>query len=116
MSQVPQTGDAVALFQKLLNTTWMGYVSDGNTPQGFTATMEAVDNEAVITTDVLVGPKGDKGDPAPLVDLQWPALSNPAELPDNLGAGDAGKGWWIGTVIYLWDGSEFHAVRPGPAG
>lgn len=119
MAQIPLTGDAVALFQTLLSATWYGIVSDGNTPGGFSATLEMVDGEAVITTDVLVGPKGDKGDPAPLVDLQWPPLESPTELVSiqaGLGPGDKGKGWWIGTVVYIWTGTEFQMVRPGPAG
>ncbi|QFG09408.1 minor tail protein [Mycobacterium phage Yuna] len=113
------TGDAVALFQTLLSATWMGIVGDGNTPGGMAATLEMVDGEAVITTDVLVGPKGDKGDPAPLVDLQWPPLESPTELvelQDELTEDDKGKGWWIGTVVYVWTGNQFQMVRPGPAG
>ncbi|AOZ61356.1 minor tail protein [Mycobacterium phage DrHayes] len=113
------TGDAVALFQTLLSATWYGIVGDGNTPGGMSATLEMIDGEAVITTDVLIGPKGDKGDPAPLVDLQWPALESPTELvelQDELGEDDKGKGWWIGTVVYVWTGNQFQMVRPGPAG
>ncbi|AHB79555.1 minor tail protein [Mycobacterium phage Validus] len=113
------TGDAVALFQTLLSATWYGIVGDGNTPGGMSATLEMVDGEAVITTDVLIGPKGDKGDPAPLVDLQWPPLESPTELvelQDELGPEDKGKGWWIGTVVYVWTGNQFQMVRPGPAG
>ncbi|ARQ95463.1 minor tail protein [Mycobacterium phage Shandong1] len=118
-TQIPLTGDAVALFQTLLSATWYGIVGDGNTPGGMSATLEMVDGEAVITTDVLVGPKGDKGDPAPLVDLQWPPLESATELvelQDELTAADKGKGWWIGTVVYVWDGAQFQMVRPGPAG
>ncbi|QFP94812.1 minor tail protein [Mycobacterium phage Marshawn] len=113
------TGDAVALFQTLMSATWYGIVGDGNTPGGMSATLEMVDGEAVITTDVLIGPKGDKGDPAPLVDLQWPPLDSPTELvelQDQLGTDDKGKGWWIGTVVYVWTGNQFQMVRPGPAG
>lgn len=116
---VPQTGDAVALFQRIMSMTFYGIVGDGNTPGGFACTMEGVDDEAVITTDVLVGPKGDKGDPAPLVDLQWPPLSQPADLDqfrDELTVDDKGKAWWIGSVVYVWTGTDFVMVQPGPAG
>ena len=115
----PQTGDAVALFQTLMSATWFGVVGDGATPGGMAATLEMVDDEAVITTDVLVGPKGDKGDPAPIVQLQWPALDDPTDLEplrDTLGTGDEGKAWWVGSVVYVWDGTTFQLVRPGPAG
>lgn len=113
------TGDAVALFQTLMSATWYGVVGDGNTPGGMAATLEMVDSEAVITTDVLVGPKGDPGDPAPLVDLQWPALEQAADLDqfrNSLTYDDKGKAWWVGTVVYVWDGTDFQMVRPGPAG
>jgi len=119
MVSIPATGDAVALFQTLMSATWYGVVGDGTTPAGMAATLEMIDDEAVITTDVLVGPKGDKGDPAPLVDLQWPPLEQAADLDQfrpSLGAGDAGKAWWIGSVVYVWDGTDFQMVRPGPAG
>lgn len=115
----PQTGDAVALFQTMMSATWYGVVGDGSTPGGMAATLEMMDNEAVITTDVLVGQKGEKGDPAPIVQIQWPALENVSDLSPiaaGLGESDAGKAWWIGSVVYVWDGSEFQMVRPGPAG
>lgn len=119
MTKIATTGDAVMLFQKFMSTTWYGIMGDGTTPAGFAATMEAVDDEAVITFDVLKGDKGEKGDPAPLVDLQWPPLEQPADLDqfrDQLGPDDKGKGWWIGTVVYVWTGTTFEMVRPGPAG
>lgn len=119
MVSVPQTGDAVALFQTLMSATWYGVVGDGATPGGMAATLEMIDDEAVITTDVLVGAKGDKGDPAPLVDLQWPPLEEAADLDQfrtSLTVEDKGKAWWIGSVVYVWDGTDFVMVRPGPAG
>jgi hypothetical protein len=114
-----QTGDAVALFQTLMSATWYGVVGDGATPGGMAATMECINDEAVITTDVLVGPKGEPGKPSPIVKLQWPALEQAADLEPirpTLGEGDAGKAWWIGTVVHVWDGKTFQMVRPGPAG
>ena len=115
------TGDAVALFQTLMSATWYGVVGDSDTPGGMAATLEMVDNEAVITTDVLIGPKGDPGEPSPIVKLQWPALESATELQPfrtQLGnnATDKGKAWWVGSVVYVWDGTDFRMVRPGPAG
>lgn len=115
----PQTGDAVALFQTLMSATWYGIVGDGTTPGGMAATLEMVDDEAVITTDVLVGAQGLPGQPAPIADMQWPALDSPTELEpirDYLTVDDKGKAWWIGSVVYIWDGEDFQMVRPGPAG
>lgn len=119
MVSVPSTGDAVALFQTLMSATWYGVVGDGATPGGMAATLEMIDDEAVITTDVLVGPQGEKGDPAPIVQLQWPALEQATDLDairDSLTAADEGKAWWIGNVVYVWTGTDFQMVRPGPAG
>ena len=113
------TGDAVALFQTLMSATWYGVVGDGNTPGGMAATLEMVDSEAVITTDVLVGPQGSPGVNAPIVDLQWPALEQAADLDQfrsGLTVDDKGLAWWVGSVVYVWDGTDFQMVRPGPAG
>ncbi|AJA43694.1 minor tail protein [Mycobacterium phage Marcoliusprime] len=119
MAEIPATGDAVRLFQTLLSATWYGIVRSKDDPGGMAATMEMIDDEAVITTDVLIGPKGDKGDNAPLVDLQWPPLEQAADLEplkSTLLPKDKGKAWWIGTLVYVWTGEKFEAVRPGPAG
>lgn len=119
MVQIPATGDAVALFQTLMSATWYGVVGDGSTPGGMAATLEMLDDEAVITTDVLVGPQGVPGQPAPIVQLQWPALEDANDLDplrDELTESDTGKAWWIGSVVYVWDGTDFQMVRPGPAG
>lgn len=115
------TGDAVPLFQTLLNATWYGVVGDGSTPGGMAATLEMIDDEAVITTDVLVGRDGKDGKPAPLVRLQWPnppftQVADLDKVKPTLTAADAGKAWWIGTMVYVWDGKAFQGVRPGPAG
>src|SRR5699024_3943759 len=56
------------------------------------------------------------GGPAPRADFRWPPPSIRADVPDDRGAGDGGKGGCTGTAIYLGDGREFRAVRPGPAG
>lgn len=121
MTVVPplQTGDAALLFQTLLRASWYGIVSDADTPQGMSATLEAVSSDAVITTDVLVGPKGDPGEPAPIIDLQWPAVDQEADIATGgLGLGDKGKAWWVSNaaLVYVWTGTDLQAVQPGPAG
>lgn len=116
MSAPLQTGDAVRLFQTLLNATWYGLVSDGDTPPMMSATMEAVQGDAVITTDVLVGPKGDKGDSAPIVTLEWPAPDGVEDLPTTWGADKKNHGYWIEGTVHVWDGANWRAAQPGPAG
>lgn len=113
---IPQTGDAVVLWQDLLNATWVGLVSDADTPQLAEATMERVGTDAVITTNVLVGPKGDKGDNAPIVTLHWPAPANVGDLPSDWGSDKINHGYWIGGTVYVWDGTTWRAAQPGPAG
>lgn len=113
---IPTTGDAVALFQTLLQATWVGLVSDPNTPPMMGATMEMVNGQAVITTDVLIGPKGDKGDSAPMIKLHWPAPADAGSLPSNWGPDLENHGFLIGGLVYVWDGDEWHSALPGPQG
>ena len=50
-----KTGDVVHLFNSLLSAAWYGAVCDEDTPQMRSATLEAVQGDAVLTTPVLVG-------------------------------------------------------------
>lgn len=113
-------GDLVPLGQALMNFTWWGYVTDIDTPTGVWATMEAVGDEAFVTMDVLQGPRGFKGDNAPLVEVLWdPDIEEVADLVkyDDWGATDKNKGFWIGDLVYIFDGAgNWIPKRPGPAG
>lgn len=113
---IPQTGDAVVLWQDILNATWQGIVSDADTPALMEATMERIGPDAVITTNVLVGPKGEKGDNAPIVVLHWPAPANVGDLPQNWGTDKTNHGYWIGGTVYVWSGTNWYPAQPGPAG
>lgn len=116
MTTIPQTGDAVALFQSMLQATWVGLVADPNTPPMTGATLEMVNGEAVITTDVLVGPKGEPGENAPMVKLHWPAPVDAGGLPSNWGEDLENHGFLIDGLVYVWDGHEWHSALPGPQG
>jgi hypothetical protein len=113
-------GDLVPLGQALMNFTWWGYVTDIDTPTGVWATMEAVGDEAFVTMDVLQGPRGFKGDNAPLVDILWdPEIEEVADLEkyDDWGMEQKNQGFWIGDLVYIWDGAgTWVPKRPGPAG
>lgn len=117
-----QLGDRVYLGTRLANVHFYGEVSDINTPTGATATMELVGDDAVVTMDALVGPKGNDGQMAPVVRMQYgSSISDPAELPDDLTntAEDIGKAWWVGNQVYMWDGEGWEVKAmgtPGPAG
>ncbi|AYD84605.1 minor tail protein [Mycobacterium phage Paito] len=118
--RIPTTGDAVMLYQSMLQATWMGLVGDPDTPPMFGATMEMVDGKAVITTTVLIGPRGFPGKNAPMVDLHWPVPLNEdgeIDLPTDWGPELKNHGFLHGGLVYVWDGvNDFHAALPGPQG
>jgi hypothetical protein len=113
-------GDLVPLGQALMNFTWWGYVTDIDSPTGVWATMEAVGDEAFVTMDVLQGPRGFPGKDAPLVKILWdPEIEHPNDLVkyDDWGEAQANQGFWIGDLVYIWDGhGNWVPKRPGPAG
>lgn len=125
---ITKVGDVVHLTNFLTSNALYGVVCDEDTPQMMSMTMEVVGGEAVITTPVLVGRTGDKGDNAPIVQLHFieglttfdDALT---KLPD-WDSSMANHGVWLvddadnptKSLVYVWDGSEWHHVLPGPAG
>ena len=123
-----KTGDVVHMFNTLLSAAWYGVVCDEDTPQLMSATLEAVQGEAVITTPVLVGPKGDPGKNAPIVTLEFIAglrtFDDATTLLPDWDESKANHGVWLvddvdnptKALVYIWDGTEWHQVLPGPAG
>jgi hypothetical protein len=120
--RIPVTGDPTALFQSMLQATWIGLVGDPDTPPMAAATMEMVDGKAVITSTVLIGPRGYPGKNAPMVDLEWPVPLNDddppvIQLPTDWGADKKNHGFLYGGLVYVWDGvADFHTAQPGPTG
>jgi len=122
----PIPGDPVYLGSFLANTHWYGVVGDGETPAMQVATMEAVHQDAVIALDALRGEKGDKGDPADIVKLQYDAdIDDVSDLPTAslangfdrpLTLADAGFGFWIGNLVYVWNGTNYVAKPMGSKG
>ena len=123
-----KTGDVVHMFNTLLSCAWYGVVCDEDTPQMMSATMEAVQGEAVITTPVLVGRKGDKGDNAPIVTLEFidglETFDDATTLLPDWDESKANHGVWLvddkdnptKSLVYIWDGAKWHKVLPGPSG
>lgn len=123
-----KTGDVVHLFNTLLNASWQGIVCDEDTPQIMSATLEAVQGEAVITTPVLVGPQGLPGKNAPIVELEFiSGLQTFNDALTKLPTWDSSMknhGVWLvdnatnptKSLVYVWDGAAWHKVLPGPAG
>ena len=118
--QIPTTGDAVSLYQAMLQATWVGLVGDPDTPPMVGATLEMVDGKAVITTTVLIGPRGFPGKNAPMIDLHWPVPLNEddeIDLPTDWDETKKNHGFLHGGLVYVWDGvADFHAALPGPRG
>lgn len=125
---ITKVGDVVHLLNFITSNSLFGVVCDEDTPQQMSMTMEVVGGEAVITTPVLQGRKGDKGDNAPIVQLHFIAGLRTfddalTKLP-NWDASMKNHGVWLvddednptKSLVYIWDGTEWHQVLPGPAG
>lgn len=100
---------------------FFGTLSDGDVPGLQTVTMEGIGDDLVITIPIAKGEKGDDGLPAPAVDMQIdPTVTQPSELPSDLGPDDKGKTWWLGDLLYYWTGTGYitrpagYPGRPGP--
>ena len=112
-------GDLVPIAQMLVNMTYFGHVIDLDTPAGTYASMEQVGDEAVVTMDVIRGPKGDRGENAPIIKVLWdPDVVEIGDLPSDWGTGNnhVNHGYWIGDLVYIWTGNQWIPKQPGPAG
>lgn len=118
---MPIPGQDVYLGSILTNVHLWGIISDLDTPSMMSGSFEILGHDGAITLDALVGPKGNPGVNAPIVDMQWEDFEIPEDLPQNLTDEDIdiGKAWWIGNQVYVWDGVEYHIRAmgtPGPPG
>lgn len=115
-------GDVVYLGTLLTNLHFWGVVSDLETPSMMTGTFEIAGTDGAVTIDALVGPRGDPGEPSPIVKMQYGVNYNdPAQLPTNLlnNANDIGKAYWIGNQVWMWTGTTWYQKQmgvPGPPG
>jgi hypothetical protein len=116
---VTQPGDSVYLGSILCNVHCWGVVSDIDTPSMMSATFEVLANDGAVTLDALVGPAGPAGENASIVKMQYTSsIDDPDDLPDNLlnNSVDIGKTYWIGNIVYMWDGTQFVQKAMGSAG
>lgn len=122
-------GDTVALGTLLVNLHLMGVVTDINTPNMFSATMEAFGDQALLTVPVLQGTQGDQGEPQFALRFQNDtAVTTPGQLPTDLTntTADIGKYWVfkeldgnnnvIGSTMYVWYGTEYRQLPVGSQG
>ena len=115
----PSPGDTPYLGSVLARLHFWGIVSDLDVPGGVQGTFELADGDAAVTLDALVGPRGPAGENAPIVKMQYQStISDPADLPDNLTNDniDIGKAWWIGNIVYLWNGTGYTQKQMGTQG
>ena len=128
---MPSVGELVYLKSVLVNTHVYGVVTDGDTPDQFSATFEITGDQGTIVTNALVGPTGPAGENAFALRLQKSVINDPEDLPQNLTDTDAdyGKYWMIddydgdgnpiGSWAYIWFGTEYRRMMmgsPGPVG
>lgn len=124
-------GELTYIKSVLANTHVFGLVSDGETPDGFTATFEISGDNGVLVVPALKGDKGNDGEHAFALRLQVSTIDDPLNLPQTLGntAADIGKYWLIedldgngnviGSSAYIWFGDHYRRMMmgsPGPAG
>lgn len=114
-----ESGDTPYLGSILAKLHFWGVVSDLDVPGGVTGTFELADQDGAVTLDALVGPQGPAGENAPIVKMQYQSsIDDPADLPDNLTDDpiDIGKAWWVGNIVYLWDGEHYVQKQMGTQG
>lgn len=117
----PPPGADVYLTSFLSKIHLWGIVSDLDTPSMMAGSLEILAGDGAIALDALVGPQGNPGQNAPIVDMQWEDYASVDDLPQTLGDDDidVGKAWWIGNMVYVWDGETYNERMmgvPGPAG
>jgi hypothetical protein len=127
----PQLGDKVHLKTITAQLNIFGVISDLDTPDQVSATLELFGGNGVLSLAALMGPPGPAGTNAPIPKLQPDVIDDPDNLPTNLTDDDVdvGKYWIIedkdaegnvlGSKAYLWHGNHWQVFMmgsPGPAG
>lgn len=126
-----QIGDKVFLGSILGVTIHaFGVISDLDTPDMVEYTIEGFGSNAVLSTSVIKGDQGIRGDAAPLGKRQFPVYDSFEDLPSNLTDDpvDIGKYWivrqWdeeeppnqIGSWWYMWNGTDYEQFKMGEPG
>lgn len=95
MTAAIQLGQMVYLKSILTNVHLYGVMTDGETPDQVTATLEVQGENATLSLGVLQGPPGRPGQNAFALRLQNSMIDDPEDLPQNLteDSEDVGKYW-----------------------
>ncbi len=131
MTNPIQIGDKVYLGSFNTDVHVFGEISDLDTPDQVSFTMEGFGANALLNTRAIVGPPGPAGTSAPLGKRQFPIYDSEDDLPSNLtnDNADIGKYWIVrvfddndnevGSNWYMWNGYAFERFKmgmPGQAG
>lgn len=124
----PQIGDSIVLGTFLGNLTLVGIVTDLETPDQMSGSLEVQGKNMLLSLGVLQGPQGATGEPSPMWKLQKQVFDDDEDLPTNLTDDDEDIGRMymvrqfdedgnpIGTRAYLWFGTHYEWFVMGYAG
>lgn len=112
--------EPIFLGERVIRTLFYAAPRNPGDPMTIIGTFTLMPGEDNIVLDAIKGDKGDRGDPAPFWRPQWNSTINlVGDLPDNLGAADAGKAWYISGYWHIWTGTSWKIILgaiPGPPG
>lgn len=90
-------------------------------PQTVAGTFTVTPDESLLVLDALIGPKGEPGQPAPIIRPEWGStITDIADLPEDLEEADEGRGWYIDGYWHIWTGDGWRVILgslvgpPGP--
>lgn len=126
----PQVGDSVYLATLLGQLHIHGIISDLETPDQVSGSLEVDGPNMMLSLRAIMGPPGPAGTNAPIWDLQQEVYDDPADLPDTLTDEDIdiGKLYMVriyenpgdthptSTRAYLWMGTHWEWFIMGYAG
>lgn len=126
----PQIGDKIPIGSFLANVNCFGEVSDLDTPDQTSFSIEGFGPNAALVVSGFMGPQGVPGTNAPTPKLQDQIFDSSDDLPTDLTDDDVdiGKYWivrefdesdppnQIGSWFYIWMGTQYEQFRMGSPG
>jgi hypothetical protein len=124
----PSIGDSVYLGDIPFIAHCFGVISDLDTPDQVSASLEIFGSNGALSLSALMGPQGPMGTSAPVGKLQFIVFDDEDDLPTNLTDDDVDVGkYWIvrkfdddeneiGSNWYIWYGDHYERFMMGTAG
>jgi hypothetical protein len=124
----PSIGDQVYLGDIPFIAHCFGVISDLDTPDQVSASLEIFGSNGALSLAALMGPQGPMGTSAPVGKLQFIVFDDEDDLPTNLTDDDVDVGkYWIvrkfdgdgneiGSNWYIWYGDHYERFMMGTAG